>query len=183
MGALLGVQPRPDDHVLTLMETAGLDLQTPLHWHGRLRDDPSHLPWGYGYEIELSRVEYRGDSLPVRGGMRLSFAPRDGEQAAPDLHTGDEVAVVAQAKRPQVYKDDGAFDRRAYLEQQNIHLLATLRAAELLERVSSQPLTLGSAFPRKARFAERTRRAFCANTTSCGNSTCHASRRSKLRGS
>ncbi len=148
LGALLIVQPRPADHVLTLMETGRLDLQTPLRWHGRLRDEPSRLPWGYGYEIELSRVDYRGSTLAARGGMRLSFAPRDGEQAALDLHAGDEVAVVAQAKRPQVYKDDGAFDRRAYLEQQNIHLLATLRAAELLERVSSQALTLGSALPR-----------------------------------
>lgn len=148
LGAFLGLQPRPANHVLTLMETGRLDLQTPLRWHGRLRDEPSSLPWGYGYEIELSSVEYRGEVLATRGGMRLSFAPRDGERATPDLHAGDEVAVVAQAKRPQVYKDDGAFDRRAYLEQQNIHLLATLRAAELLERVSFRPLTLASALPR-----------------------------------
>jgi competence protein ComEC len=154
LGAFLGAQPRPADHVLTLIETGRLDLQTPLRWHGRLRDEPSRLPWGYGYEIELSSVDYRGATLAARGGMRLSFAPHDAEQAAPDLHAGDELAVVAHAKRPQVYKDDGAFDRRAYLQQQNIHLLATLRAPELLEWVSSQPLTLGSALPR-ARHALR----------------------------
>ena len=148
LGAFLGLQPRPPNHVLTLMEAGRLDLRTPLRWHGRLRDEPSRLPWGYGYEIELSSVDYRGETLAACGGMRLSFVPRDGEQVAPDLHAGDELAVVTQAKRPQVYRDDGAFDRRAYLEQQNIHLLATLRAPELLERVSSRPLTFGSAIPR-----------------------------------
>ena len=43
----------------------------------------------------------------------------------PELHAGDEVAVLAEAKRPQVFKDEGAFDRRAYLSQQNIDIVAT----------------------------------------------------------
>jgi len=145
LGAILGLQPRSPDHVLTLIETGRLDLQTPLRWHGRLRDEPSRLPWGYGYEIALSTVDYRGETLAIQGGMRLNFAPRDTAQPAPDVHVGDEVAVLVQARQPQVYKDDGAFDRRAYLARQNVDLLATLRAPELLERISSHSLTIGSA--------------------------------------
>jgi competence protein ComEC len=148
LGGTLSVEPRPANHVLTLIETGRVDLQTPLRWHGRLHDEPSRLPWGYSYEVELSSVEYRGETLATQGGLRLNFAPQDAVQAVPDLHAGDTLAVVAQARRPQVYKDAGAFDRRAYLEQQNIHLLATLRAAELLGRESSQPLALGSVLPR-----------------------------------
>jgi hypothetical protein len=53
-----------------------------------LRDAPAPIPWGTGYGIELSGVEF-----------------------------------------------EGAFDRRAYLAQQNIDLVATLRAPELIERV------------------------------------------------
>ncbi|HYA98159.1 MAG TPA: DNA internalization-related competence protein ComEC/Rec2, partial [Methylomirabilota bacterium] len=37
---------------------------------------------------------------------------------------------------PPVFQDDGAFDRRAYLESQDVHLVATLRAAQLIERES-----------------------------------------------
>ena len=154
LAAVLGSQPRPADHVLTLIETGRLDLETPLRWHGRLRDEPSRLPWGYGYEIAVSSVDYRGETLATQGGMRLNFTPRDAAQPAPDVHVGDEVAVLAQAKQPQVYKDDGAFDRRAYLARQNIDLLATLRAPELIERVSSHSLTIGSTFAR-ARHALR----------------------------
>lgn len=148
LGAILSVQPRPANHVLSLLETGRVDLQTPLRWHARLRDEPSRLPWGYSYELELSSVEYRGETLATQGGMLLSFAPRDDDQVAPGLHAGDDVAVLAQARRPQLYKDAGAFDRRGYLEQQDIHLLATLRAAGLLERESSQPLALVSVLPR-----------------------------------
>src|SRR5712692_9670754 len=47
LGALLNMQPRLANHVLPLIEKGRLDLQTPLRWHGRMRDEPSRLPWGY----------------------------------------------------------------------------------------------------------------------------------------
>jgi competence protein ComEC len=115
-----------------------------LRWQGRLRDEPAKLPWGYGYEIELAGVEYQNALLPVQGGLRLGFTPHAGEAGVPDLHAGDEIAVLTQAKRPQVFRDDGAFDRRAYLATQNIDLIATLRAPELIERVSTPPPTAGT---------------------------------------
>jgi competence protein ComEC len=87
-------------------------------------------------------VEYQNTLVPIQGGLRLSFSPHPGESNLPDLHAGDEITVLTQAKRPQVFRDDGAFDRRAYLASQNIDLVATLRAAELVDRVSkAQPTT------------------------------------------
>src|SRR5205807_575017 len=56
--------------------------------------------------------------------------------------TGDEVAVLTEAKRPQVFKEEGAFDRRAYLQEQNIDLVATLRAPQLIERLTSPAPTV-----------------------------------------
>jgi competence protein ComEC len=102
----------------------------------------------------LEGVENQGALLSTRGGMRLSFSPRPGDQVLPDLHAGNEIAVLAQAKRPQVFRDDGAFDRRAYLATQNIDLVATLRASELTERVSStrpSPTALLARFRRRLR--------------------------------
>jgi competence protein ComEC len=151
LGACIGIQPRLSDHVIALLEAGRIELNTPLRWHGKLRDEPARLPWGFGYEIELSGVEFQGKTLTARGGMRLSFTPKTDEQAFPDLHAGDEVAVLAQAHRPQLYRDDGAFDRRAYLEQQNIDLLATLRGPELLEHVATPPPTIGTFVARARR--------------------------------
>jgi competence protein ComEC len=141
LGAGVANQPRPADYVLSLLETGRVDLKTPLRWHGRLRDEPARLPWGYGYEIELSGVEFEGSLVAARGGLRVSFSESPEQAAAPDVHAGDEVVVAAQAKRPQVFRDDGAFDRRAYLEQQNVDLVATLRAPELMERTAVSPTT------------------------------------------
>ena len=145
LGTGIAQQPRPANHVTILIDGGRIDLHTPLRWHGKLRDEPARLPWGYGYEIELASVDYQNALVPIRGGLRLSFSPHPGEPEVPDLHAGDEIAVLTQAKRPQVFRDDGAFDRRAYLASQNIDLVATLRAAGLVDRLSTgqpSPATL-----------------------------------------
>jgi competence protein ComEC len=141
LGAGIANQPRPADYVLSLVETGRVDLKTPLRWHGRLRGEPARLPWGYGYEIELSGVEYKGSLVPARGGLRVGFSEGPEQKPAPDAHAGDEVVVATQAKRPQVFRDDGAFDRRAYLAQQNVDLIATPRAPELMQRTAVSQTT------------------------------------------
>src|SRR6266481_742243 len=149
--ACLAEQPRRADHVISLVEQGRLNLKAPLRWHGQLRDEPTRLPWGYGYEIELSGVEFDGALRSARGGLRLSFTSHPEEAPPPELHAGDEVAALTEAKRPQVFKDEGAFDRRAYLAQRNIDLVATLRAPELIERLSSPIRTAGTRLARTRR--------------------------------
>jgi competence protein ComEC len=144
-------QPRAADHVISLVEQGRLPLKTPLRWHGHLRDEPTRLPWGYGYEIEISGVEFEGARHSVRGGLRLSFTASPDGAPPPGLHAGEDVAVLTEAKQPQVFRDEGAFDRRAYLAQQNIDLVATLRAPELIERVGSPTPSFGTVLARARR--------------------------------
>jgi competence protein ComEC len=153
LGAGVANQPPPPDYVLSLVDAGRISMKMPLRWHGRLRDEPARLPWGYGYEIDLTGVDYEGAFVRARGGLRVSLSETSGETqaAAPDLHAGDEVVVIAQARLPQVFRDEGAFDRRAYLEQQNIELTATLRAPELMERISSSPATASTVLARARR--------------------------------
>ena len=141
VGTCVANQPRSANHVTSMIEQGRLPLKTPLRWHGHLRDEPSRLPWGYGYEIELSGVEFEEALHPALGGLRLSFTARSEGVRPPDLHAGDAVAVLTEAKQPQMFKDEGAFDRRAYLAQQGIDLVATLRSPELIEQVSSSKPT------------------------------------------
>ncbi len=148
LGTCVAEQPRPAEYVVALVESGRLNLKTPLRWHGHLRDEPARLPWGYGYEIELSGVEFKEALLPVRGGLRSSFTPQPDGKPLPELHAGDEVAVLTEARRPQVFRDDGAFDRRTYLAQQNIDLVATLRAPELIERIAPAAPTAGTQLAR-----------------------------------
>ena len=151
LGVCIAEQPRDADHVISLVERGLLPLKTPSRWHGHLRDEPTRLPWGDGYEIELSAVEIEGALYPARGGLRLSFTARPDGEPPPVLHAGEEVAVLTEAKRPQVFRDEGAFDRRAYLAQQNIDLVATLRASKLIERISLPTPTIGTLFAQARR--------------------------------
>jgi len=151
VGAWISEQPLPYAHVINLIENGKIDLHTPLRWHGTLRDEATKLPWGFGLEIELGGVDYANAQLAARGGLRLSFAPRLEDSPLAELHAGDDVTVVAQAKRPPVFRDEGAFDRRAYLATQGIDLVAMLRSAELIERVSAAPLSAASVLARVRR--------------------------------
>ncbi|HET6929935.1 MAG TPA: DNA internalization-related competence protein ComEC/Rec2 [Candidatus Acidoferrum sp.] len=151
LGALAIVvtsRPLPAQHVLSRIAAGEIELKTPLRWHGHLRSEPARLPWGMGLELELSGVETAAGMIPVAGGMRIGFTPKEGEAALAEVHAGDEVSVMAQARLPLVFRDAGAFDRREYLAQQNIHLLATLRAGSLLERISEPPATMGTRLAR-----------------------------------
>ena len=141
LSACVAEQPRHPDYITTLVEGGRVRLETPLRWHGRLRDEPAKLPWGTGYEIELSGVDFEGEFLPIEGGMRLNFTSRPDSAALPELRAGDLAEVLAQAKRPQAFRDEGAFDRRAYLAQQGVDLQATLRAPQLIKRIGPSPLT------------------------------------------
>jgi hypothetical protein len=151
LGACIAEQPRDADHVISLLEQGRLPLKTPLRWHGHLRDEPARLPWGYGYEIEISSVEFEEALHPARGGLRLSFTALPDGALPPILHAGDELAILTEAKRPQVFRDEGAFNRRTYLAQQNIDLVATLRAPQLIERIASPSPTIGTFLARGRR--------------------------------
>ncbi|HKW63855.1 MAG TPA: DNA internalization-related competence protein ComEC/Rec2 [Candidatus Acidoferrum sp.] len=151
LGTCIAEQPRPANHVAALLEQKRISLKSPLRWNGRLRDEPAKLPWGYGLEIDLSGVEFEGAAISAQGGLRVSFTPQPEQASLPELHAGDEVSVLTEAKLPQVFRDEGAFDRRAYLAQQNIDLVATLRSAALIERVANSKPSLTTLLARTRR--------------------------------
>jgi competence protein ComEC len=164
LGACVSEQPLPAEHVLSLLTQGHLRLDSPLRWHGRLRDEPAKLPWGYGLEIDLAGVDFEGSGRRAQGGLRLTFTPHPDEAPLPELHAGDEVSVLTEARLPQVFRDEGAFDRRAYLARQNIDLVATLRSAELIERVGTSPGTLATRMARTRRRLREEIDALCSGS-------------------
>ena len=88
-----------------------MDLKSPLRWHGRLRSEPARLPWGYGIDIDLTGVDAAERYVPVSGGMRLGFTPKEEDARLAEIHAGDQVTAIAQARLPLEYRDAGAFNR------------------------------------------------------------------------
>ena len=77
--ACVAEQPLPPEDVLSRMAAGQISGKVPLRYVGRLRNEVSRLPWGYGLDLELSRVESADGALPLRGGMRITFTPKDGD--------------------------------------------------------------------------------------------------------
>src|SRR5258708_14224112 len=132
LGIVVASRPSAAEHVLRRIATGQIELRTPLRWYGYLRSEPARLAWGIGLEMELSGVETAEGMIPVSGGMRVGFTPKEGEAALPEVHAGDEVSVLALAKLPLVFRDAGAFYRREYLGQPNIVLWTMCGALVLL---------------------------------------------------
>jgi len=134
LASCLTQQPLPPQHILSRLTAQQVPLRTPLRWSGVLRSEPVHTPWGYALDLNLQSVEMASGIVPVSGGMRIGYTPRDADPPLPQLHAGDEVSLFAEARQPLVYKDAGAFDRRDFLARQDIYLLATLRSSKLLDK-------------------------------------------------
>lgn len=152
--ATIANQPKPRNYVLNLIDAGAIDLDTSLRWYGTLRDEPAPLPWGVSYEIDLTSVDFEDRSIPIKGGLRLSYTPHGQDSPMPEVHAGDSIAFITQARLPQLFRDEGAFDRRAYLRAQGVDLTASLRASELLERIApaeSSPRTALARLRRRLR--------------------------------
>jgi competence protein ComEC len=87
-------------------------------------------------------VDTSSGRIPVVGGLRVGFTPVEGDLEPPAVQTGDEISVLSQAHLPQIYRDSGAFNRREFLAEQQINLIATLRSTKLLEIFSTPRPTI-----------------------------------------
>jgi competence protein ComEC len=153
--AQLESRARPANHVLRLLQSPdsalaeALDL--PLRWQGVLRSDPVRLPWGVRYEVELTFVELQGRHESVSGGLRIHyyFDPDAARPPAlPAVRAGDRIEALVRARPVRNYGNPGAFDARAHFDRIGIHLNATLRSPELLQRLESPPPSMAHRFAR-----------------------------------
>ncbi len=156
LGGWTAQAPVPAEHVLKRVAAGTINLKSPLRWHGRLSSEPAKTPWGYSVEMALSGVEAGGELVPVQGGLRMGFTPREGDAELPEIHAGDVVTALTLAHLPLEYRDAGAFNRREYLANQGIDLVATLRSGKLLEVVERPRPRLSDRVSRwRARLRER----------------------------
>ncbi|MBI3670928.1 MAG: DNA internalization-related competence protein ComEC/Rec2 [Acidobacteria bacterium] len=136
------------NHVANLVAAGRIDTSEALRWSGRLRQDPAHLPWGLRYEVDLDEVEVAGRSVAVTGGLRVNYFRGENSQTdpapepPPPLRAGDRVEALVRAHLPHNYGNPAAFDARAHLARENIHLTGSLRSAELLRKIAEPPPTL-----------------------------------------
>jgi competence protein ComEC len=106
----------------------------------------SSLPFGKGTRQEQSEsLDLRvasADGLPVAGGLRATlYGPVD--QALPAIHCGDEIHARVAMRPPERYLDPGVWDATAWLRQQGIGVVGSLKASN----VTVAPGRKGGSFP------------------------------------
>ncbi|MGB6623541.1 MAG: DNA internalization-related competence protein ComEC/Rec2 [Candidatus Acidiferrales bacterium] len=132
-----------------LISTAKIDTSEPLRWRGILRDDPERLPWGLRYTIDLDEVGIARRTVPIRGGLRLTYYyGRNDSDKPPVLRAGDLIEALCRARIPRNYLDPGAFDERALLARQHIELVASLRSTELIQKLAPSSISISQHFAR-----------------------------------
>jgi competence protein ComEC len=153
LAASLERAERPRNNVATLMSSGRLDAREALRWSGRLRADPVRLPGGIRYDVDLDQVQTAANVIAVSGGLRANLFTNPHNPELPVvLRAGDRAEFFVRARVPRNYQDPGTFDFRAYYERQQIHLLGTLRAAALVQKLDGPPPALRH---RLARFRGR----------------------------
>lgn len=138
----------PQNNVSTLIASGALDTTEPLRWRGRLREDPESTPLGWRYTISLESVEQTGRTVPVQGGLRLTYYRGTDNDNPPAVHAGNIVEALCRARIPRNYLNPGAFDERGYLAQNGVDLVSSLRSAELLQVAAPARPSLGERFAR-----------------------------------
>jgi len=106
----------------------------------------SSLPFGKGTRQEESEsLDLRvasADGVPVAGGLRATvYGPA--AQALPAVHCGDEIHALVAMRPPERYLDPGVWDATAWLRQQGIGVVGSLKASNL----TVTPGAKGGSFP------------------------------------
>jgi competence protein ComEC len=150
LGVLLSeVEPAPDPQSqLRLIADSGgstvvegqVTRTTPV------RSTQSSLPFGKGTRQEQSEsLDLRvasADGFPVAGGLRATmYGPV--EQALPAIHCGDEIRAPVNMRPPERYLDPGVWDATAWLRQQGIGVVGSLKASA----ITITPARKGGSFP------------------------------------
>jgi competence protein ComEC len=138
LGVLLSeVEPSPDpqsqlrliaDSGASAMVKGRVTRTTPV------RVTQSSLPFSKGTRQEQSEsLDLRVasvDGLPVAGGLRATmYGPAD--QALPAIHCGDEIHAPVAMRPPERYLDPGVWDATAWLREQGIGVVGSLKASTI----------------------------------------------------
>ena len=150
LAAELQTRGVPGDNAAAVLASGRVDAHEPLRWRGRLRQGPSRLPSGLRYDVDLEEVVAAGQSVPVSGGLRATLGEFPGREwvEPPAARPGDRVELLVRARVPRNYQDPGAFDERAALERQGIHVMGSLRDGSLVTVLETPAPRLADRFAR-----------------------------------
>lgn len=127
--------PLPEDHILFHIEEG-----RPARIEGQLRSSPQTTTDQIRYTLDLQRLEYGTQRIPVTGRVLVTLYHK---KTPPTLTAGDLVRIdKVRLKRPRNFKNPGHFDYEAYLAAQGITVIGNVSPPGNVEQIGSVPLPL-----------------------------------------
>ncbi len=119
----------------------GVDLDDPVRLEGRLVSTPQHTPYGLQFDVDVQRLESRGQVHDVNGKVRLRVATGEDPETASiaeslRLEYGDSIRVLARLRKPRIYQNPGSFDFRRWMESiEDVAWVGTIKNPRLMEKL------------------------------------------------
>jgi predicted membrane metal-binding protein len=130
----------PPYHVSRLA-TSGVDLDDPVRLQGRLVSTPQRTSYGLQFDVDVQRVESRGQVHPTTGKVRLRLQTSEDPEAsaaADSLHLqyGDAIRTMVRLRRPRIYQNPGSFDFRRWMESiEDVYWVGMIKNPLLVEKL------------------------------------------------
>jgi competence protein ComEC len=133
----------PPNHVSHL-SALGVDLADPVRLEGRLVSNPVRSPDGFQFDLEVDRLESRGQVHFLTGKVQLRLQAASDPEALAfaeslRLEYGDPIRVLARLRRPRIYLNPGSFDFRRWMESiEDIAYVGAVKSPHLIEKLPAQ---------------------------------------------
>lgn len=131
---------RPSADLENLVDARQVDLSEPVRLTGWIADaELRHVRDRRGrdefYQFRLEQVESAQRVWPVSGAIRLQHFRFDPNEPLLGLRYGDRATVLARLRRVRGFHNLGAFDQEARARREGAVYYASIKAAELVERL------------------------------------------------
>ena len=135
---------RPPEDIANLVDAGRVDLSEPARLTGWIAQATLRRGRDETYLLRLEEVESLQRIWPASGTIRLRHFILDSFEPRLSLRYGERVSVLARLRLVRGFLNPGSFDRQGRARRQGVLFYASIKAAELVERLPDQ---LGSRQP------------------------------------
>lgn len=161
---------RPADDVERFVLSGRLDLAEPVRLTGWISGVEPRRGRDEIYLLELERVKSRQREWALSGTVRLQHYRFEESEPAVGLRYGDRVSVLARLRPVRGFHNPGSFDREGRARREGVQFYASIKAAELSERLPGRrgSAVIAALYEIRAALLNRLDRLFPADASANG---------------
>jgi competence protein ComEC len=131
-------EARPPDDLEILADRGLVDLEEPVRITGWISARPAPRDFSEAFELTAEQIESRGQVRAASGRIRLYHYLREQQEPRLDLRYGERLTVLLRLHRVRGYENPGSSDREARARRERLLFQGTVKAEELVERLSGR---------------------------------------------